>query len=80
VGVSIDWNMDIPVEDQLRMHVTADISSVASEKPGTPPLINQTKSSSDVIVLLRKQTNVFLADGSTTKRQMTLDVTVTPLP
>jgi hypothetical protein len=62
------------------MHVAADISNVTSEKPGAPPVIGQTKSSSNLIVPLRRETNVFSADSTTTKRQMQLDVTVTPIP
>jgi hypothetical protein len=79
VGVNIDWSIDYPVQDQVRMHISADISSVASDKPGLLPLINQTKCVSDIIVPLRKATNIFSADGTTTKRQTQMDVTVTPI-
>ena len=79
VGVSIDWSIDTPVQDQVRMHISADISSVASDKAAALPLINQTKCTSDLLVPLRKATNIFSADGTTTKRQMQMDVTVTPI-
>ena len=81
VGVNIDWQVDgVTQNQQVPMHVAADISNVTSEKPGAPPVIGQTKSSSNLIVPLRRETNVFSADSTTTKRQMQLDVTVTPIP
>jgi hypothetical protein len=79
VGVNIDWSIDFPVQDQVRMHISADISSVAPDKPGLLPLINSTRCTSDLIVPLRKATNIFSADGATTKRQTQMDVTVTPI-
>jgi hypothetical protein len=79
VGVNIDWSIDFPVQDQVRMHISADISSVTSDKAAPLPLINQTKCVSDLIVPLRKATNIFSADGATTKRQMQMEVTVTPI-
>jgi len=37
VGVNIDWSIDTPTQDQVRMHISADISSVASDKPSCSP-------------------------------------------
>jgi hypothetical protein len=80
VGVNIDWIMQRSTSTQVQMKVTADVSNVASEKPGSLPVINQTKSSSTINVPVGKATNVFAADGATTRRQMQMDVTVTPVP
>jgi|SRR5665213_107805 len=81
VGVNIDCTSPRLVRNQLVMQVLADISSVASERPpSAPPMINQTKSKSEVTLPMGKAVTVFSADGASTKRQMQLEVTATPIP
>ena len=78
VGVNIDCHLMRATENQITVQVIADISSVAAA--GNPPLINQTKWNGGATVPLRKATTLFSADGASTKRQMQLELTATPVP
>ena len=67
-------------DSDLALYVTAEISSAATERPADgPPMIRQTKWSSSVLVPLRKPTVVFSLDDPTTKGQMQLEMTATPI-
>jgi hypothetical protein len=62
------------------MLVSADLSTVQpSEAPNTPPIIRQNRWGSHVLVPLKKPTVIFSSDDLTTKRQMQLEVTATPI-
>lgn len=78
VGVNIDCRDFKLFDDQVFMQVVADISSIANQ--GNPPVLVQTKWSSSAIFPLRKTTMLFSADGASSKRQMQLEVTATPIP
>jgi hypothetical protein len=78
VGVSIDCRMLKATDGYITVQVTADVSSVVGA--GSVPLISQTKWGGAAIVPLRKPTLLFSADGATTtKRQMQLEITATPI-
>ena len=80
VGVNIDCRAAKEVQDQLALNVAAEIGSVATDPPeSNPPLIRQTKWSSNVIVPIRKPTTIFSSDDPTTKRQTQLELTAIPI-
>lgn len=81
VGVSIDCNSLKQVDNQLAVHVTADITNLGSDGSAIAavPLIRQNKWSSTVLVPLRKPVTIFSSDGASTKRQTQLELTATPV-
>jgi hypothetical protein len=81
VGVSIDCRFVKELQHSLTLFVTADISSVPAEASATPtvPAVRQNKWSSTVLVPIKKPTVIFTADDTTTKRQMQLELTATPI-
>jgi hypothetical protein len=80
VGVNIDCRQVRQVQDKLVLSVAVDISSVAGETTSvTPPLIRNTKWSSEVTLPLNKPTVLFMSDDAAAKRQMQLELTGTPV-
>jgi hypothetical protein len=80
VGVNIDCRQVRQVQDKLVLSVAVDISSVAGENTSViPPLIRNTKWSSEVTLPLNKPTVLFMSDDATAKRQMQLELTGTPV-
>jgi hypothetical protein len=92
VGVNIDCNSAKEVQNQLALNVIADVSTTANDTSTGPaglggstntpgqPIIRQNRWSGDVLVPLRKATTIFSSDDATTKRQMQLELTATPIP
>jgi hypothetical protein len=85
VGVSIDCTQVTEMHDTLSLVLTADISSAVQEPasasaPMHPPVVRQNKWNSGVVVPLKKPTVVFSSDDFTTKHQMQLELTATPIP
>jgi hypothetical protein len=78
VGVNIDVMDVAQTGADLRMHVTADISS-AEKDTGLPnaPIIRQTRWSSDVVVPLKRATVLFSSDSPASKSQTQLELTAT---
>ncbi len=83
--IDVGTNIDCRAIKELQQHdlalfVTADISSTVHD-PAMPdyPVIRQNKWSSNVIVPLRKPTLIFSSDDATTKRQLQLELTATPI-
>ncbi|MDQ2949502.1 MAG: hypothetical protein M3Y27_26785 [Acidobacteriota bacterium] len=80
LGVNIDCRAIKEVQNELSLNVTADVSSSGQEAtPPAYPIIRQNKWSSSVIVPLRKPTLIFSSDDVTTKRQIQLELTATPI-
>jgi len=77
VGVNIDCRAAKEIDGNLAISVTAEISSAATSS--NPPLIRQTKWSSNVIVPSGKPTTIFSSDDVTTKGQMQLELTATAI-
>ena len=79
--MNIDCRAVKEVERGLSLNVSADISSVPSEPvpAGTAPTVRQNKWSSPAIVPLKKPTLLFSSDDPMSKRQMQLELTVTPI-
>jgi hypothetical protein len=88
VGVNIDCNSLKLVDNQLALHINANISSVVSDvqfkAPGENslgnPVIRNTMWQTTALVPLRKAVTIFSSDGATTKRQTQLELTATPIP
>src|ERR1019366_4674530 len=77
VGVNIDGRSAKEIEETLALSIAAEISNAAP--PSNPPLIRQTKWSSNVIVPIGKPTVIFSSDDATTKGQMQLELTATAI-
>ncbi|MDQ6676822.1 MAG: hypothetical protein M3Z09_05950 [Acidobacteriota bacterium] len=80
-GVNIDCRQATELPNQLAMVVTIDISGAGTvERPLALPLIRTSRWSSSVLVTLRKQTVIFSSDDASSKHQMQVDLTATPIP
>lgn len=84
VGVGIDCYHVAEMRDAMSLVIAADISSIVQESPPASapvrqPVVRQNKWNSGVIVPLRKPTVVFSSDDLTTKRQMQIELTATPI-
>jgi hypothetical protein len=80
VGVNIDCRALKEIQNQLALAVTSEISSAATESASSgPPLIRNARWNSDVIVQIGKPTVIFSSDDPTTKRQVQLELTATPI-
>src|SRR5579883_3388192 len=64
VGVSIDVTDLAQNGNDLRLHVTADISSAEKDATLPNPIIRQTRWSSNVLLPLRKPTVLFSSDAT----------------
>ena len=82
VGVNIDCRSIKEVRNELSMSVTADITSMAQESTTSSayPVIRQNRWSSNVIVPIRKSSVIFSSDDTTSKHQMQVELTATPIP
>src|SRR5712692_4544325 len=82
VGVNIDCGPIKAEQNELSLAVTAEVSSILQESttpPGAHPVIRQNKWTSSVVVPIKKPTVIFSSDDTTTKRQMQLELTATPI-
>ena len=79
VGVSIDCKMLREVQSDISVFITADISSHSIEPNRPAPVIRQNRWSSMVLVPVKKPTVVYSSDDTTSKRQMQLELTATPV-
>ena len=79
VGINIDIRFWSTLGDELTLQITGDVSSLVEKSGGGPPVVNQTKWSTTVAVQFNKPTTVFTSDGASTKRQLQLEITATPV-
>ena len=84
VGVNIDVHRLTHIGDELTLDVTSEVSgAIEPANPQTPlpgpPVVRQTRWSSIVLIPIRKQTVLFASDDPTSKRQLQLEVTATPM-
>jgi len=82
VGVNFDCQSAREVENELGLHVVAEVSNLApgqTPASGSLPLLRQNKWSSDVIVPLRKPTVIFSSDDPTSTHKMQVELTATPI-
>jgi len=80
VGVNIDCRSLTEEANGLSLWVDADVSSVAESTTNTErPFVRQNKWGSEVLVPLKKPTLIFSSDDVTSKHQMQLELTATPI-
>ena len=81
MGVTIDCRSLKEMKNELSLTVKADISSVLQEPTTNPahPIIRQNIWESTVVVPIRKPTVIFSSDDTTTKHQMQMELTATPI-
>lgn len=82
VGTDIDATRAAIVDQTLRLHITANISSMSATKllGGIhEPVIRQTKWESNVTVPLGKATLIFSSDNSSDRGKTELELTATPI-
>ena len=79
VGVNIDVFDLTQSGNDLRLVVTADISSAEKDSALPQPIIRHTTWSSSVVLPLRKPTVLFSSDASGSKSQTQLELVATPL-
>lgn len=81
IGVNIDVRRVTRVNDELNLDVTAEISGSVepNDHPALPPVIRQTRWNSVVVVPMRKATVLFTSDDPSSKRQLQLEMTATPV-
>lgn len=79
VGVNIDVFDLAQSGNDLRLNVTADITSAEKDAALPQPIIRQTRWSSNVVLPLRKPTVLFSSDATGSKSQTQLELLATPL-
>lgn len=79
VGVNIDCYTVVEIGAELSLHLVVDVSSILQESPGAQPVTRDFRWESTVLVPLKKPTIVFTSDDATTRRQMQVELTATPL-
>jgi hypothetical protein len=82
VGVNLDVKRLSRVREEAMFDIIAEVSgAVDGEKASlaSPPTVRQTRWNSFVLIPLRKPSVVFSSDDPASKRQLQLEVTVTPL-
>jgi hypothetical protein len=79
VGVNLDCSALKELQTDVSLFVTADISSISQDSAAGRPAIRQNKWSSTVVLPIKKSTVIFASDDVTSKRQMQLELTATPI-
>lgn len=79
LGVSIDTRELREAQSDISLFITADVSTIAQESPGTVPITRQNKWAGTVILPVKKATVVFASDDVSSKRQLQLELTATPI-
>jgi hypothetical protein len=82
VGVNLDCESARDLENQLALHVAAEVSNLAPGQTagnGPLPLLRENKWRSDVILPLRKPTIIFSSDDPTSTHKMQVELTATPI-
>lgn len=81
IGTKIDASRAEIIDQMLRLHVTANISSMSTATPGSAgqPIIRQTSWDSNVTVPVNKPTIIFSSDNSADKGKTELELTAVPI-
>jgi hypothetical protein len=78
-GVSIDTKELRETQGDLSLYITADISTIAQDNPRITPVTRQNRWSGSVLVPVKKPTVVFASDDLSSKRQLQLELTASPI-
>jgi hypothetical protein len=84
LAVNIDCGPVKAIQDGISLTVTVEISGVVQDSttPASttlPPVIRQNRWGSSVVLPIKKPTIIFSSDDTTTKRQMQMELTATPI-
>jgi hypothetical protein len=79
LGVNIDSRELREAQGDVSLYISADISTIAQENPGATPVLRQNRWSGTVLVAAKKPTIVFASDDMSSKRQLQLELTATPI-
>ena len=79
LGVNIDVRDVRDSQADIVVSLNVDISTIAQETAAAQPVVRQNKWSGVVLVPLKKPTVVFASDDLTSKRQLQLEMTATPV-
>jgi len=79
VGVNLDSRDLKETQGEVTLFINADVSTLEGTA-GLPPVVRQNKWSGAAIVPLKKPTVVFSSDDVSSKRQLQLELTATPVP
>jgi hypothetical protein len=84
LGVSIDCYHVTEMHDTMSLVIKADVSSIVQEPAPSSavmrqPVVRQNQWQAGVVVPIKKPTVVFSSDDLTTKRQMQVELTATPI-
>lgn len=80
VGLNLDCSNVREVQDGLSLRVTADLTTVPPESTsGGAAIIRENRWASTLLVPLHKATVIFSSDDMTSKHQMQLELTATPI-
>jgi len=79
LGVNIDAKDLRETQSDVSVTISTDISSIGQDNPGNPPVVRQNRWSSTVMAPIKKPTVVFASDDMTSKRQLQLELTATPI-
>jgi len=80
VGVSLDCRGLHETPSGISVNLSADITTNSIEPALPAPVLRQNRWSSTVVVPVKKPTVVYASDDATSKRQMQLELTATPIP
>lgn len=82
VGVNIDCRKAKEIDNQLALNIAVEVSNLAPEQTagnGPLPVLRQDKWSSDVILSVRKPTEIFSSDDPTSTHKLQVELTATPI-
>jgi hypothetical protein len=78
-GVNLDCKSLRETQGEVSLFVSSDISSLLQEQGLPAPVIRQNRWAANVSVPLRKPTIIFSSDDTSSKRQMQLELTASPV-
>lgn len=78
IGTNIDCLNVREIQNQLVLVVMAEVTTIFNE-PDAGPVVRNLRWNSPVMIPLRKPTTVFSSDDATSKRQMQLEITASPI-
>ena len=79
LGVNIDARDLRESQADVSVYLSVDISTIGQETAGAQPVVRQNKWAGSVLVPAKKATVVFASDDITSKRQLQLEMTATPV-
>jgi hypothetical protein len=79
LGVNVDCSDLREYGADVSLYVTTDISTIVPEGAGAVPMTRQNRWAGSVFLPIKKPTVVFSSDDLSSKRQMQLELTATPI-